>query len=1127
MEIDFGQFFDALPSMVWTMLADGQVDYVNRNWEEYTGFRLGSRETWRWQDAVHPADLVALTTHLQGVRAAERGATIEARLRNSLGELRHFLIQWSPLQSAPGTAAKWCGVATDIESVVQERQRPPAALDFQLVVDSIPVPVAVTTPTGEVEGLNQLTLGYFGLSLSELKQWKASEVVHPDDLKDTIEAQLAAHMAGTSYNVESRHLRADGVYRWHNVLGLPLRDEAGKIQRWLHLLIDIEDRKAAELALAARELESRLIVGTIAGMVALFTPDGQLNGSNQQLLDYFHLPLEDVANWATNGITHPEDLEHCVETFTASLRSGEPYDFETRFRRYDGVYRWFQIRGHPVRDDHDRIIRWYGLLTDIDDHRKAVDALRESQIELRLIVNSLPGLIVIINPDGEVEDVNDQALDYAGHDLEEFRRWQTNDIIHPEDRAAAIARFEEAFASDLGYEVEERLRRHDGLYRWFQVRGNPVRESDGSVVRWYFLLTDIDDRRKAVEALHASKSELQLIVNSIPALIIVLRPDGAVENVNDQSLRYFGYDFNEHQGWQTNDIIHPDDRAHGVARFAEAAASGHAYEVVERLRRHDGVYRWFQLRGNPVRDHDGSTVRWYFILNDIDDRKRAEEALANSEREFRHIVNMVAGMIILSTPEGVLDGSNQQLLDYFGITLDEVQDWAINGITHPDDVQVNIDTFMGSLKSGEPYDYESRYRRHDGLFRWFQVRGQPLRDAGGKIVRWYGLLTDIDDRKRVEEELQRSQAFLAAGQRISSTGTFSWNVQTDELTVSDEWLRIFELDESEPVTLEQISERIHPDDLGILREKVAAVKASDGSSEYEIRILGHDGATKYLRVISQLIDHQDGHRESLGAIQDVTQRRLAEEAGDRLRAELSRVTGFLSLGQVSAAIAHEVNQPITGILTNASTCLRVLSADPPDIETALETARRTIRDGGRATEVIARLRALFSKRQIEFDQLDLNDAVNEVIALSANDQRRNSVAIRTSFAAELPLVTGNRVQLQQVISNLLRNAMDAVAGIRDRLRVIEISTEIDADGSVKLAVIDNGTGLDPEASSRIFEAFYTTKADGMGIGLSVCRSIIENHGGRMWTEPNDGPGVTMYFSVPADAPEEKKSSASA
>jgi PAS domain S-box-containing protein len=993
MELDASEFFNALPSMAWVVLADGQVDFVNRTWEEYTGFRLATREAWRWQNAVHPADLGALTAHLQGVRAAEKNGTIEARLRNIHGEHRHFLIQWSPLQDAPGTATRWCGIATDIESVVQQRERPRAALDFQLVVDSIPIPVAVTTPTGEVEGLNQLTLSYFGLSLSELKQWKASEVVHPDDLKETVEAQLAAHTAGTSYNVESRHLRADGVYRWHKVLGLPLRDAAGNIQRWLHLLIDIDDRKRAEVALADSERESRLIVGTIAGMVALFTTDGRLDGGNQQLLDYFRLPIEEIANWTTNGITHLDDLQHSIEIFTSSLRSGDPYEFETRFRRHDGVYHWFQVRGHPVRNGDGEIARWYGLLTDIDDRRKAVDALRDSQIELRLIVNSIPGLI------------------------------------------------------------------------------------------------------------------------------IVLRPDGSVESVNEQSLRYFGYDFYEHQKWQTNSIIHPEDRDRGVAEFVEAVASGQSYEIVERLRRNDGEYRWFQLRGSPLLDHNGVAVRWYFLLNEIDDHKRAEVALANSEREFRHIVNMVPGMIILAQPDGTLDGSNQQLLDYFGLSLDEVQAWSTNGITHPDDVQVNIDTYTGSLKSGEPYDYESRYRRHDGVFRWFQVRGQPLRDAEGSIVRWYGLLTDIDDRKQAEDELLRRQALLVAGQRLIRTGTFSWIVNTDELTLSDEWLRIFEFEKEDVTTFDLITERIHPDDVDLFAERIGAVREGDEDSEYEVRVLGRHGNIKYVRVIGEVIHHRDGHRECLGAIQDVTQRRLTEEARDQLRTELARLTSILSLGQMSAAIAHEVNQPLAGIITNANTCLRMLSAVPPDIGTALETARRTIRDGNRASEVISRLRALFSKRSIAFEDVDINDAVREVVALSASDQRRNSVAIRTSLADILPRANGDRVQLQQVINNLLRNAIDAVSGVKDRLRFIEITTYLDPDGQIVVAVGDNGIGFASDGEARIFEAFYTTKNDGMGIGLSVCRSIIESHGGRVWAHPNKGAGVTVFLSVPGSSTE--------
>ncbi|NKK73275.1 PAS domain S-box protein [Rhizobium leguminosarum bv. viciae] len=729
------------------------------------------------------------------------------------------------------------------------------------------------------------------------------------------------------------------------------------------------------------------------------------------------------------------------------------------------------------------------------------------------VLNALPSIVFTVRADGRVDFVNGRWEDYTGLRWSMRDHWGWEDVVEPADLPILTAELD-ATNGEQSPRCEVRLRGADGSFRWFVIDYRPLRTATGESPKWCAIATDIEDRRKAAEALRESQIKLQLIINSLPGLVIVLRPDGSVETVNDQSLRFFGYDFAEHQRWQTNDIIHPDDRAQGVARFAEAVAAGHSYEVIERLRRHDGVYRWFQVRGNPVPDEDGSTVRWYFFLNDIDDRVRVESALANSEREFRHIVNMVPGMIILSTPDGTLDGSNQQLLDYFGISLDEVQDWATSGITHPDDVQVNIDTFIGSLRSGEPYDYESRYRRHDGVFRWFQVRGQPLRDAEGRIVRWYGLLTDIDDLKKAEDELRRREGFLAAGQRLSSTGTFSWFVETDELILSEEWLRILEFEKDDVVTFEKIAERIHPDDLPIFAEKIDGVRDGEGYAEYEVRILARKGGVKHVRVIGEVIYHRDGQRECVGAIQDVTQQRLTEEARDHLRSELARVTSILSLGQMSAAIAHEVNQPLSGIITNANTCLRMLSADPPNIETALETVRRTIRDGNRAAEVIARLRALFSKRSIAFERIDINEAVSEVIALSTGDQRRKSVAVRTSFAVGLPLVKGDRVQLQQVIHNLLRNAIDALSDIRNRLRYIEIRTEFQEDGQVAVAVSDNGIGLSPDAMSRLFEAFYTTKDDGMGIGLSVCRSIIESHGGRLWVQPNEGPGVTMHFSVP-------------
>jgi C4-dicarboxylate-specific signal transduction histidine kinase len=252
----------------------------------------------------------------------------------------------------------------------------------------------------------------------------------------------------------------------------------------------------------------------------------------------------------------------------------------------------------------------------------------------------------------------------------------------------------------------------------------------------------------------------------------------------------------------------------------------------------------------------------------------------------------------------------------------------------------------------------------------------------------------------------------------------------------------------------------------------------------------------------------------IGALQDVTESKIAEEALDRARSELAHVARITTLNALTASIAHEVNQPLTGIITNASTCRRMLDGDPPNIEGARETALRIIRDGNRASDVITRLRALFGKKEFALEPVDLNEATREVIALSLSDLQRNRVVLLFDLADDLPPVMGDRVQLQQVTLNLLRNACDAMLDVEDRPRELLVKTKRDEGDRVRLSIVDAGTGFRPEVKDQLFEAFYTTKSEGMGIGLSVSRSIIEKHRGRLWAEPNAGPGATLSFSIP-------------
>ena len=370
---------------------------------------------------------------------------------------------------------------------------------------------------------------------------------------------------------------------------------------------------------------------------------------------------------------------------------------------------------------------------------------------------------------------------------------------------------------------------------------------------------------------------------------------------------------------------------------------------------------------------------------------------------------------------------------------------------------------------------------------------------------------------RVLTALRGHETLLAEIERVSSTGGFCWHVATGKLTCTDEVYRIFELDAGVPVTLPLLFSQIHREDMPPLNEMIERAQARVSGFDYVFRL--HTGTVKYLMLSARRSGAADDQAQYIGAIQDVTRHRLSEDALGKVRCELARLARVSSLGALTASIAHEVNQPLAGIMTNASTCLEMLDSDPPDIDGARETATRTIRDTERACEVIARLRALFGKRGGKTETVDLNGAAREVIALSMSELNRRGVMLRTELAEDLPLVTGDRVQLQQVILNLLLNAAEAMSGVEDRPRQLVIRSELDGADRARLSVQDTGVGFEPLDAQRLFEAFYTTKSGGMGIGLSVSQSIVESHHGRLWAELNAGPGATFVFSVPARAKE--------
>jgi PAS domain S-box-containing protein len=622
------------------------------------------------------------------------------------------------------------------------------------------------------------------------------------------------------------------------------------------------------------------------------------------------------------------------------------------------------------------------------------------------------------------------------------------------------------------------------------------------------------------DALRESERESRLVMDSIPGLIAAFTPAGEVEFVNRPILEYFGTTIEELKRWGTRGSTHPEDLPRVVELFTQAIASGEPFEFEVRTRRFDGVYRWFQSRGLPLRDANGRIVRWYNLLIDIDGRKRVEQELRRSEARKAAILDSALDCIVTIDHEGCITEFNPAAERTFGYRRDDVFGQQLADVIVPPAFRErHRQGFARYLATGEARVLGRRIEmtavRADGSE--FPAELTITRIPLGGPPSFTGYLRDITDRKHFDEELRRSEAFLAEAQQLSRVGSFSWRVQTDEIMWSEQLYRIFEIDPDVQVTFEVIGSRIHPEDVPAFKEQIERSRRDGSDMQLEIRLQIPDGTVKYVHVVAHCRTDR-GQREYIGAVQDVTQRRVSEQALAKVRSELAYVARVTSLGVLTASIAHEVNQPLAGIITNAGTCLRMLGADPPDVDGARETARRTIRDGNRASDVIARLRALFSKEEFSLESFSLNAATREVIALSLGELQRNRVVLLSELRDDLPNVAGDRIQLQQVILNLLRNASDAMVDVNDRPRQLLIKTERESGDRVRLTVRDAGVGLPSQSVSSLFDPFYTTKNGGMGIGLFVSRSIVERHRGRLWAEPNDaGPGATFSFSIPRDA----------
>jgi formate hydrogenlyase transcriptional activator len=754
----------------------------------------------------------------------------------------------------------------------------------------------------------------------------------------------------------------------------------------------MEFQKAFEIKYSADQLRS--FIDSSPTLTWSCSSDGSVDFFNQRWLDYTGLSAEEARDWGWAGALHPDDLNRLVDYWRSVLASSEPGEIEGRLRRFDGVYRWFLFRATPSLDNDGRVVKWFGTNTDIEDRKRAECLLAgenhvlemtakgnplESILEAlcRVVEQTASGCycsVILIDPSGSKiqqaiapslpSSYNDRfpgiAVDREGGPCTEAARRKTQVIVSDVASDTQWNRYgwrTAALAHDLRACWSTTILASNGLVLgtfaiyWREPR-TPTEQDQRIIEQITHLAAVTIERKRNEAALQESEERFRLIVDTIPGFVCTLSAAGEVELLNRQVLEYFGKTTDELKNWAMSDAVHPDDLPRVIDAWRHSVETGQPYVIEFRQRRGDGVYRWFQSRALPARDTEGRITGWYMLLTDIDDRKRAEDTLRLNEESLRLTVDSIPGFVSTMSAAGEAEFVSRQVLEYFGKTIEELKNWATNDTLHPDDLPRMIDAWSRAIETGQPFDLESRRRRADGVYRWFHLRSRPQRDAEGRIVRWYNLTTDIDDRKKAEEELRRSKAYLTEAQRLSRTGSFGCRLSTGEMFWSEETFRIYGYDRSTQPAVERVLQRVHPEDRALVQERMDRAFRDGQGCQVECRLLLPDDSVKHVYIVAHASTNESGIIEFIGAVMDVTAQWHARAELEKAFDEIKRLKDRLH--DENVALREQIDQAfmfeeIVGSSPALKTVLSSIVKVAPTDSTVLITG-----ETGTGKELIAR-----------------------------------------------------------------------------------------------------------------------------------------------------------------------------
>jgi PAS domain S-box-containing protein len=841
----------------------------------------------------------------------------------------------------------------------------------------------------------------------------------------------------------------------------------------------------------------------ISGRVSLSEEVRQIFGVQSVGLPHWN------ARWLE--LIHPEDRPRVAAAAAAALvRGGPRYDVEYRVERPDGHLRTVRSQGDVTWDDSGRPLRQFGVLQDITELRQAEQELRTSEARFRTFVDHATDAFFLLDEQATVLDVNRQACQSLGYSREELIGKHRGDLDAGLDDAA-IESLRQRAVSGEAVTFETRHKRKDGTSFPVEVR---VSQFDQGGRRFLSLVRDITERKRAEDELRASEARFRTFVDYAIDGFFLMDIDSIVLDVNRQGCENLGYSREELIG-QHRSLFDPDLDQASIARLAQHRFTGETVTFESHHRRKDGTSFPVEVR---VRAFEQGGRRFLALVRDITERKRAEEELGASEERFRTLVQFSFDVYWETDTEhrftrqvfaeGLADAPAP------GTEVGKTR-WEVPYL-EPDDEAWRKHRKI--LDAHLPFrDFELARPTPNGGKRYVSVSGLPMFDESGRFIGYRGVGRHITERKEAEEALRRSEAYLAEAQRLSNAGAFAFN-EKGSLYWSEGTFRLWGFDPLEGVpSAEARWQRVHPDDRDRTRRQLEEALRQKLDYTIEYRVVLPDGTLKHFRSIGHPSKGADGEPQVIGTTIDITERRRAQEERERLRqleTDLAHVNRLSIMGELTASLAHEILHPIATARNNARAGMRFLEMSPPNLDEVREALACVVRDADRGKDIVSRIRDHIKKAPPREEPVDLTEAINEVIVMVRNAIDRNRVSVRTCLMAQKACVRGDRVQLQQVVLNLILNAVEAMTSVEEGERELLISTESQGSG-ILVAVRDTGPGVDPEHLDRIFKPFYTTKVSGIGMGLSICRSIINAHGGQLWAEANQPGGSVFRFTLPA------------